>query len=203
MIIPVCNESFEKISELNCPLEVWDGSINSASIYYVVKATLANKRSANAHTKNKSMVQGGGKKPFKQKGTGRARQGSTRSPLQPGGGVVFGPQNASYKHKINKKVMLSAIKAILIDKVMNGKLLLVDKFQTDRKTKEVFKDLALKELLNSTIVSSSSSLSLVRNIETAKVLLGGTFSVYEAVKREYLIMEVESYNLVMKRLGVV
>ena len=92
-------------------------AVNVPVVHQVVKATLASRRQGNASTKNRALVSGGGAKPFKQKGTGRARQGSSRSPLMPGGGTAFGPTPRSYEQKLNKKVVLKAIRSILLDKM--------------------------------------------------------------------------------------
>ena len=116
------------------------------SVHQVVKATLASRRQGNACTKNRAAVSGGGAKPFKQKGTGRARQGSSRSPLMVGGGTVFGPTPRDYTQKVNKKMMKKAIQSILADKLQAGKLTVVDSLESTGKTKEMFASLNERNL---------------------------------------------------------
>lgn len=99
----VLNSKFEKAGSLKIDRDFSVDSINGTVVHQVVKATLAGRRQGTAMTKTKGFVSGGGKKPFKQKGTGNARQGSTRSPLMPGGGTVFGPTPRDYTQKVNKK----------------------------------------------------------------------------------------------------
>src|SRR5690606_13264736 len=139
--ITVLNSKFEKSGSLKAEVDFSAEAINEAVVHQVVKATLAGRRQGTACTKNKALVSGGGKKPFKQKGTGNARQGSTRSPLMPGGGTVFGPTPRDYSQKVNKKVMLLAISSVLADKFQAGKLHVVDKLEATGKTKDMFKAL--------------------------------------------------------------
>ena len=109
----VLNNKFENKEKIKVDLEFKPELINVPVVHQVVKATLAGRRQGTAKTKVKSEVSGGGKKPFKQKGTGNARQGSTRSPLMPGGGTVFGPQPRSYEQKVNNKVVFQPINLIV------------------------------------------------------------------------------------------
>ncbi|MBI2990513.1 MAG: 50S ribosomal protein L4 [Candidatus Magasanikbacteria bacterium] len=109
---------------------------NQVLVHQVYVALRANDREAWAHSKDRSQVSGGGKKPWKQKGTGRARHGSIRSPIWRGGGITFGPLNLrNYKQKINKKMSLRAVKMCLSDKIKREALLVVDQFADDGKTK--------------------------------------------------------------------
>jgi large subunit ribosomal protein L4 len=99
--ITVLNDKFEKSGALNTNVDLSADKINVPAVHQIVKATLAGRRQGNACTKNRAMVSGGGAKPFKQKGTGRARQGSIRSPLMVGGGTAFGPTPRDFTQKIN------------------------------------------------------------------------------------------------------
>src|SRR6185312_12622384 len=105
---------------------VFDAPINKALLHQVVTSQLVNRRQGNADTKTRSEVSGGNKKPYRQKGTGRARQGSTRSPHFTGGGVVFGPHPHPYERAIPRKVKRLAIRSALSDKAANGRILLVE-----------------------------------------------------------------------------
>ena len=199
----VLNSKFENKEKIKVDFEFTPDSINVPVVHQVVKATLASRRQGNAHTKNKSEVRGGGKKPFKQKGTGNARQGSTRSPLMPGVGTVFGPKHRSFEQKVNKKVVLNALKSILVDKQLAGKLILVDTFASTGKTKEMYTLLESKNLLNALIVTTDSASMAIRatkNIRTAKALGVDSMSVYEAVKYENLIIEKQAFEKLAKKL---
>jgi len=199
----VLNNKFENKEKIKVDLEFKPEFINVPVVHQVVKATLAGRRQGTAKTKIKSEVSGGGKKPFKQKGTGNARQGSTRSPLMPGGGTVFGPQPRSYEQKVNKKVVLNALKSVLVDKQLAGKLLIVDSLTTTGKTKEIYNLLDSKNLLNALIVTADSESLVIRaakNLKTAKALGVDNISVYEAVKYENLIIEKQAFEKLAKKL---
>lgn len=199
----VLNSKFENKEKIKVDFEFTPDLINVPVVHQVVKAILASRRQGNAHTKSKSEVRGGGKKPFKQKGTGNARQGSTRSPLMPGGGTVFGPKHRSFEQKVNKKVVLNAIKSVLVDKQLAGKLLIVDSLVSTGKTKDVFNLLASKNLANTLIVTLDSENLIIRatkNLRTAKALGVDNISVYEAVKYENLIIEKQAFEKLAKKL---
>jgi len=201
--VNVLNAKFEKAGSLKASVDLSKEAINEAVVHQVVKATLAGRRQGTAATKTKALVSGGGKKPFKQKGTGNARQGSTRSPLMPGGGTVFGPQPRSYEQKVNKKVVLNAIASVLADKLQAGKLHVVEKFETSGKTKDVAKTLESRKLLPALVITADANEKAnrsVRNIATAKHAPVDGFSVYEAVKFENLIIEKAALEKLLSRL---
>jgi large subunit ribosomal protein L4 len=190
-------------SEKKLELNLNEETFSVSSVHQVVKATLANRRQGNHSTKTRSMVSGGGAKPFKQKGTGRARQGSNRSPLMPGGGIAFGPSPRSYEQKVNKKMMLTAIETILIDKAQSGNLLVVDGFELTGKTKEISRLLSEKNCNNAYIVSGSIDDIVVRaarNLPGAKTAAVKGFSVYETVKYEKLIITKDAMESLIERL---
>jgi large subunit ribosomal protein L4 len=154
--------------------------------------------------KTRSTISGGGSKPFKQKGTGRARQGSSRSPVMTGGAVAFGPSPRDYSQKINKKLMLTAIQSILADKYNAGKLIVVDEFSLTGKTKELASILNSKSLNSSLVVTNdknSLALRAVKNIKTASGMAVEGFSVYEALKYENLIIEKQALAQLVSRIG--
>ena len=176
---------------------------NLSLIHRLLVLQQANARNPIAHTKLRGEIAGSTKKMYKQKGTGNARQGSTRSPLMPGGGTVFGPKHRSFEQKVNKKVVLNALKSILVDKQLAGKLILVDAFSSTGKTKEMYTLLESKNLLNALIVTTDSASLAIRatkNIRTAKALGVDSMSVYEAVKYENLIMEKQAFEKLAKKL---
>jgi len=199
----VLNNKFEKAGSLKAEVNFAPESINEAVVHQVVKATLAGRRQGTAATKSKALVSGGGKKPFKQKGTGNARQGSKRSPLMPGGGTVFGPQPRSYEQKVNKKVTLKAIESVLADKFQAGKLHIIEKLETTGKTKDMFKALESRKLLPALVVTNEMDEKInrsVRNLERAKYAPVDGFSVYEAIKFENLIIEKSAFKKLISRL---
>ena len=147
----VHNQIGEVVKEVKLNPTVFEVKINEPLIHQVAVAQLANARVAIAHTKNKGEVRGGGKKPWRQKGTGRARHGSIRSPLWKGGGVTFGLRNTrNFSQKINKKMKKAALFSCLSDKAKQKTLMLLDKLElTETKTKEFAKIiLNLKNILN-------------------------------------------------------
>jgi large subunit ribosomal protein L4 len=201
--INVLNSKFEKSGSLNSKLDLGADSISASCVHQIVKSTLAGRRQGNAHTKTKGEVRGGGAKPFKQKGTGRARQGSTRSPLMVGGGNAFGPRHRDFTQKMNKKMMNKAIHSVIADKLQAGKLIVVDSLESNGKTSEMFKTLTAKNLLPALIVTEkrdSKALLAGRNIKTAKAIAVEGFSVYEAVKFENLIIEKAALEQILNRL---
>lgn len=202
--IAVLNSKFEKASSLKTEVSLDADKINENVVHQVVKATLANRRQGTAATKNRSAVRGGGAKPFKQKGTGRARQGTIRSPLLKGGGTVFGPSPRDYSQKVNKKMMNNAVQSIIADKYQAGKLTVVESFESNGKTKEMFETLNSRNLLPALVVTTaadSPALRATRNIATAKACWVGGFSVYEAVKFENLVIEKQALETLLGRLG--
>ena len=201
--IALLNTKFEKSGSVKANIDLSVESINGTVVHQVVKATLAGRRQGTAMTKTKAFVSGGGKKPFKQKGTGNARQGSTRSPLMPGGGTTFGPQPRDYTQKVNKKMMLNAISSVLADKFQAGKLHIVEKIESTGKTKDMFKALDSRKLLPALVITAelNDKVSLaVGNLEKAKYAPVDGFSVYEAIKFENLIIEKGAFEKLISRL---
>lgn len=201
--ITVLNSKFEKAGNLNTDVNLDSETISMSSVHQIVKATLAGRRQGNACTKNRSQVRGGGAKPFKQKGTGRARQGSTRSPLMVGGGTAFGPTTRDFEQKVNKKMMLRAVQSIIADKFQAGKLTVVESIDSNGKTKEMFKTLTERNLLPGLIVTEkndSKALLATKNIRNAKSMAVEGFSVYEAVKFENLVIEKAALEKLLSRL---
>ena len=190
----VYNMAGEAVEQLELSEQVFGVTPNVAVLHQVVTAQLVNRRQGNASTKTRSEVSGGGKKPYKQKGTGRARQGSTRSPQFRHGGIVFGPKPHTYHHDVPKKMRRLAIKSALSDKVANGQLI-------------VLKDLALESprtkemlaVLSSLPVSGRRVLMMLprrdenivlsaRNIPSAKVQHVSSINVVELLKHDCVIM---------------
>lgn len=201
--IALLNTKFEKSGSVKAKIDLSAEVINMTVVHQIVKATLAGRRQGTAMTKTKALVSGGGKKPFKQKGTGNARQGSTRSPLMPGGGTAFGPQPRDYTQKVNKKMMLNAIASVLADKFQAGKLHIVEKIETTGKTKDMYKALNSRKLLPALVITTELNdkvLNAVSNLEKAKYAPVDGFSVYEAIKFENLVIEKGAFEKLISRL---
>jgi len=201
--INILNSKFEKSGSLSTDVDLSADKIAEAAVHQVVKATLAGKRQGTACTKNRALVSGGGAKPFKQKGTGRARQGSTRSPIMVGGGTIFGPTPRDYSQKVNKKMMKVAIRSVIADKFQAGKLTVIENFESSGKTKDMFNNLSERSLLPAFVVTSekdSKAIKAARNIRNANATSVDTFSVYEAVKYENLVIEKDALEKLLSRL---
>lgn len=201
--VNIYNDKFDKIGEEKVSVDLSTEVISTAAVHQVVKSLLANRRAGTASTKTKGLVRGGGAKPFKQKGTGRARQGSTRSPLMPGGGNAFGPTPRDFSQSINKKMMKKAIQSVLADKNNEGALIVVDDFKSDGKTKSLHLQLMKKDLLPALFISNDTEnlvLHAAGNLQWGKGLPVKGFSVYEAVKFKNLIIEKSALETLVGRL---
>lgn len=139
MDYPLYNQEAEKVGKVSLPDSVFGVSMNKDLLYQVVTSQMGNKRQITAHTKDRGEVRGGGKKPWKQKGTGRSRHGSIRSPIWKGGGVTFGPRKERiFKTKINKKMARKALFVVLSSKVKDKELTVIDSVELKNwKTKEM------------------------------------------------------------------
>lgn len=161
--LPVYNTQGKEIETITLDEKVFDGKINSASIHQAVSAYLANQRRGLAATKTRGEVSGGGRKPWKQKGTGRARVGSTRSPLWRHGGVIFGPHPRDFSYKLSPKIKTLALKSALLVKLGESNVMVIDEFNlSSPKTKEaakIFSNLKInngkEKKLSSTLLLSS------------------------------------------------
>ncbi|MDO8592596.1 MAG: 50S ribosomal protein L4 [bacterium] len=137
--VKVYNQNAEAVGEMELSDKVFGVKVNPALVHQAVVAQMANERKVIAHTKDRSEVRGGGRKPWKQKGTGRARHGSSRSPIWIGGGVTFGPRNErNFKMRINKKMKQSAILMALSDKAANENLTVLDKLEAAEFKTKIF-----------------------------------------------------------------
>ncbi len=201
--IKLLNSKFEDSGTLSTNVSLEAENIKGPAVHQVVKAILAGRRQGTHSTKTRAFVSGGGAKPFKQKGTGRARQGSTRSGLMVGGAIIFGPHPRDYTQKVNKRMTQVAIQSVLADKLQAGKLTVVDSFDSNGKTKEMFAKLNSKGLLPALIIANDKNdpaLKAARNIRTATCLPVEGFSVYEAVKYENLVIEKKALESLLGRL---
>lgn len=183
---------------------------NKVVLHEVLTAELAAARQGTASTKTRAMVRGGGRKPFKQKGTGRARQGSIRAPHMVGGGVTFGPHPRSYEKKVNKKVRNLALRSALSAKVAAGEVLVLEDVSIETpKTKVIVNlvnkvDAKQKQLFVVNDLASINDFNLylsVRNLENAVVLQPNEIGVYWLLKQEKVILTKEALATVEEVLG--
>ncbi|WP_300344902.1 50S ribosomal protein L4 [Fusobacterium sp.] len=182
---------------------------NKVVLHEVLTAELAAARQGSASTKTRAMVRGGGRKPFKQKGTGRARQGSIRAPHMVGGGVVFGPTPRSYEKKVNKKVRVLALKSALSVKCANGDIVVLDGVVETPKTKTI---VALTKELNATTkqmfvvndLTAANDYNLflaARNLENAVVFQPSELGIYWLLKQNKVIITKEALATIEEVLG--
>lgn len=182
---------------------------NKVVLHEVLTAELAAARQGTASTKTRAMVRGGGRKPFKQKGTGRARQGTIRAPHMVGGGVTFGPHPRSYEKKVNKKVRNLALRSALSVKVANGEVIVLDGTIETPKTKTIINlvekvDAKQKQLFVVNDLATMDDFNLylsVRNLENAVVLQPNEIGVYWLLKQEKVILTREALATVEEVLG--
>lgn len=201
------NQSGKELEKVELNDSVFNDKINKHVVHQVVNAQLAARRGGNASTKTRGKVRGGGRKPWRQKGTGRARHGSIRSPLWVGGGITFGPSPRSYDKKLTKKMRRLALRSVLTDKVERDELILVDKIELDQpKTKAVVNILADLNLEDKKVVlvmpEKDKNLYLsARNIPNVKTLLAGSINAYDLLDNEMVIFIEEAVKMVEEVLG--
>jgi large subunit ribosomal protein L4 len=174
-------------------------------LHQTVVMQLANRRSGDAATKTKGFVSGGGKKPWRQKGTGRARAGSIRSPIWVGGGTTFGPQPRDYSYRMPRTARREALLSALSLKNRDGKVIVVDKFEIDViKTKLMVKTLTELNVDSALIVIAQSDVKLersARNLPKVKVLRVAGLNVYDLLRYEHLILTEAALKLLEERLA--
>ena len=208
MKISLYNQKGDEIEKVDLPSEIFDIELNSDLVHQVVVAQMANSRKVIAHTKDRSEKRGGGRKPWRQKGTGRARHGSIRSPIWRGGGVTFGPtKDRNFSKKINKKMKKGALLMSLSSKVKEDEFVLLDKIElTEVKTKlinEMISNLGkkLKKDLNKSllIVLPKTDLKIsraVKNIPKIKTIRADSLNVLDILNHQYLIFFQDSIKVV-------
>jgi large subunit ribosomal protein L4 len=191
--VNVYNMLGEQVEEIELSEEIFGVEINQHVVWEVVKNQLANKRQGTQSAKTRAEVRGGGRKPWRQKGTGRARQGSIRSPQWKGGGVVFAPKPRDYSYHVPKKVRRLALKSVLTSKVQNNEIIVVDEIKFDApKTKDMAnllnklnadkKALIVMDTKNENIIRSANN---IPNVATALV---NTINVYDILKYNSFII---------------
>ena len=183
----------KEVETLELNDSVFGVEINEHLMHLAVVGQLANSRQGTQSAKTRSEVSGGGRKPWRQKGTGHARQGSTRSPQWTGGGVVFAPTPRDYSFKMNKKEKRLALKSALTSRVNEGKLIVVDELKFDApKTKEFAKVMANLKAEKALVVLNENNANTVKsakNIPTVKTALTNTINVFDILKYDTVVVE--------------
>lgn len=195
----VYNMEGKEVGDIELKDEIFSVNINEHLIHMAVRQHLAAMRQGTQKAKTRAEVRGGGRKPWRQKGTGHARQGSTRSPQWTGGGVVFAPTPRDYSFKMNKKEKRTALKSALSAKLLNEKIIVVDELKFDqKKTKEFVKVMnALKANGKTLVVTADVDENVVcsaRNIPDVSTIITGTLGVYDIMNAQTLVLTKDAVN---------
>jgi large subunit ribosomal protein L4 len=196
-----------KVEEVGLNESVFNAALNEHAVYQVVCSQLASRRRGTASTKGRAEVSGGGKKPWRQKGTGRARAGTNRSPLWRGGGIVFGPKPRDYAFSVPKKMRQVAMRAVLTSKVQETKFLVVDRMSFEKpSTKQMVA--VLNKLLGkqaSVLIALGDWTEAVwksgRNLPGVRVIHAEHVNVYTALQYDYLMVDKAGLSLIEGALG--
>jgi len=203
--VSMVDQNNRKVKDVVLP-GLFSAEIRPHLVHAAVVNQLANRRAGTAATKNKALVSGGGKKPFKQKGTGRARAGSNRSPLWRHGGTIFGPMPRDYSYALPKKAKRAALVDAVSSKVADNRLILVETLElAEPKTKlmaSMLEALGVSENALVLIAAENRNLRLAaRNIPSVKVLRTGNLNVYDVLKYRYLITTQDALNAMQEVYG--
>ena len=199
--VNVYNMQGEVVEQIELDENVFGIEINEHVVYEVVKNQLANKRQGTQSTKTRAEVRGGGRKPWKQKGTGRARAGSTKTPIFVGGGIAFGPKPRDYSYKVPKKVKRLALKSVLTSKVQENEIIVIDHLDFNSpKTKDMVNLLArLNADKKALIVMDEKNINVIKsskNIPHVETALVNTINVYDILKYNSFIITKEAVRKV-------
>jgi large subunit ribosomal protein L4 len=202
----IINTKNEKVSEMDISEKVMDYPEKPWLIHEVVKMQLSRRRAGTHATKNRANITGGGKKPWKQKGTGRARAGSSRSPLWVGGATIFGPTPRDYSYKMPKKKMKAALKSAFVSKVNNGNVIAFDKLTTENgKTKEAVEILNTVNAERNVLVIfeeyDESLIKAFRNIPYVKLLNVQGLNVLDIVHAQRILLTEKCLQTIMEVLS--
>ena len=199
--INVMNINGQNVGEIELCDSIFNVEVNEHVLYEAVRCQLANRRQGTQSAKTRAEVRGGGRKPWKQKGTGRARQGSTRSVQWVGGGVAFAPKPRSYKYTLPKKVRRLAMKCALSSKVQNNEIIVLDALTMDApKTKEFVAILnnikASRKALVVTAEKNENVIKSARNIEGVQTALVNTLNVYDILNHDTFVITTDAVKKV-------
>ena len=202
--VSVKDQNKKEVGSLEVPEEILKAKFRPDLLQSVVRWQLACRRAGTVATKTKGLVRGGGKKPFKQKGTGNARQGSNRSPLMPGGGTAFGPQPRDYSYTLPKKVREAGLRTALSYLNNEGRLWVIDKLDSDGKTKALSAWLEKFGAARGVIVDDAQNEKLkraARNLKQFKFVAVQGLNVFDLLKYDGCIMTKAALTQVVERLG--
>lgn len=191
-IVPVLNQTKQPAGEISLPWDAFGGPVRRHLLYEIVNMQRANRRGGTASTKTRGNVRGGGKKPWRQKGTGRARAGSNRSPIWVGGATAFGPKPRNYSYRLPASARRAALRSALALKVRQGKLLVLDRIEiTDGKTKsavQVFAELGISSALIITATANAMLERATRNLPRLKAVRTIGANVEDILRYEHLVL---------------
>lgn len=197
-VVTVLNMNGEEVGTMELNDSVFNVEVNENAMHMTVVQYLANRRQGTKSAKTRAQVRGGGRKPWRQKGTGRARQGSIRSPQWRGGGVVFAPKPRDYSFKINKKLKRIALKSALTTKMVEHKLLVLDKLElAEIKTKQMKQVLTNIKTDNALVVINNNDRNVIlsaRNLPAVKTAATNTINVYDILKYDKLVLTKDAAN---------
>ena len=203
--IDIFSQKNAKVGTMDLDASVFAVDVNYPLVHQVIKAQLAGRRQGTAKTKTKSEVRGGGKKPFKQKGTGSARQGSTRSSLNVGGGQNFGPQPRSYEQATPKEMMRGALRSALSDRVKAKRFMIIDEFTFSAPKTKVFAEMMKKDFkLEKVLIVDERNENLElsgRNVPKIRVLRTEGLNVYDIVRHEWIFVTKRAAAAITARLS--
>jgi large subunit ribosomal protein L4 len=195
-----------KVGEIEIPDAILNEPVRKDLLHTTVRWQLASRRQGTHATKTRGLVSGGGKKPFKQKGTGNARQGSSRSPLMPGGGTAFGPQPRGYDYVLPKKVKQKALRVALAYLHKEGRLFVVDSMESkNAKTKELAKQLKAFGLPKAVLVDGAENQSFQRasrNLANFRYYKAEALNVYDLLKYDHLLLTKASVQEISRKCGL-
>ncbi len=200
--LDVVNWKNKKVGSVDLDPAVFGLELDKGLLQIVVNWQLASRRRGTHNVKTRAFVRGGGKKPFKQKGTGNARQGSSRSPLMPGGAKLFGPSPRDYSYTLPKKVRKLGVRMALSYLSKEGKMTVLDKMEASGKTKELVQSLAglgLKKALLVTGGEGELVSRAARNLPTVKCIQSGGINVFDLLKFDHLVVEQSALETVVQK----
>ena len=190
--VSVFNMEGKEVGTIELSDAVFGAPVNEHLVHMSVVQHLANKRQGTQKAKTRSEVSGGGRKPWRQKGTGHARQGSTRAPQWTGGGMVFAPTPRDYSFKLNKKEKRAALKSVLTSKVNESKFIVLDELKLDeiktKKFKEVLDNLKVSKALVIINENDKNIVLSARNLPAVKTALTNTINVYDILKYDTIVV---------------
>ena len=204
MVFDILNLNGEKVNDINLDDLVFGIEPNHGVVRQAVLAELTNMRQGTHMTKNRALVRGGGRKPWKQKGRGVARAGTIRSPLWKGGGTIFGPEPHVYNHKLSKKISKLARKSVLSEKAANGSILIVENFSiANGKTSELISKIHQLKLIEKKIVlliedyTNTKLIRASKNLSKVSIVKTKNASVYNLMNCDVILLDMQSAKSLM------